>query len=658
MDAPRAASDDSGRTARIGGAPTPARGGVTLRAFLAGLLLCALNVFFIVHCLWNVGGFSGSETLFANTVAALFLLTLLNRVLRRRCPKYAMAAGEMLTIYAMLCISTGLFDSVWDLGGSLAGTITYPFWFATPENKWQEMLWPNLPDWLTVQNRDVLEGFYAGHSSAYHPEVLAAWARPALWWALLLGTILWVTLCLNSLVRRRWEDEERLPFPMTILPVQLADARSGLLQNRLFWAGVAVAFGVGVWNALVGFFPALPAVPLGYDYTAFVANNPPWNFIRYQALEWGPWSIGLCYLMPLDMAFSLWVFDLVWTAEYVIAGHFAWTTSPWSGFPYGEQQTAGGFIAILVIAFWLDRKYLVQVLRATLGLRSSVRGTEDEAFSYRTAVFGALAGIGLLWWLLQKGGMPWWVAGSFLGLYFMMSLVISRLRAQIGPPTHQLYGAMPNWILTTFAGPRALGARTVGMLMVLRPYLQEQRNNPTPGQLEALKMADNGRMQRRRIALALAVVAPFAVLCYFWANLHLGYQMGMGSGLSHLWQIEVARGAAQEMDETLRHPADPSVSGMLAMGAGLIITLILAYLKLQFQWWPLHPIAFPLAPASTIQSMTLVIFGTWLFKSLLLRYGGPRSHLAALPFFLGLLAGGGLEATLSRILFAALGLRL
>ncbi len=72
-------------------------------------------------------------------------LSLLNQGLRRRRPQWAFGSGEMLTIYLMLGVSTGLISSAFDLGGSLAGTITYPFWFATKENRWRELLWPNLP---------------------------------------------------------------------------------------------------------------------------------------------------------------------------------------------------------------------------------------------------------------------------------------------------------------------------------------------------------------------------------------------------------------------------------------------------------------------------------------------------------------------------------
>jgi len=632
------------------------RRAVTARAVVIGLALTPLNVLFLVNATWTVGGFTGSESLFLNSVALLFLLTLVNQWLKRSRVPWAFGPGELLTLYLMLGMSTGLTCGVWDLGGSLASTITYPFWSATDSNNWRELMWPHLPTWLSVQDRGVLEGFYTGRSTAYTPEVVLAWAKPAFWWTLVMGTVMWVCLCLNSIVRRRWEDEEKLPFPITTLPVQLADERFGLLGNKVFWLAAAVSAGLGVWNTLVSLVPSLPGIPLGYDYTTYVENRHPWDFIRYRGVEWGPWSLGLCYLMPLDLAFSLFVFDLCWTGEYVASGYFGWSTSPWSGFPYGEQQTAGGFMALLVAAVWLDRRYLLQVLRRALGLRSVLEEEGKEAFSYRTAVLGAVGGVGVLWWLFHRGGMPAWAIAAFLSTYFLMSLVISRLRAQLGPPTHQLYGAMPNWVLPTLAGSRLLGPKTMGMLLMLRPYLQEQRNNPTPLQLEALRMAEGGRMERPRIALVLAVTAPLAMLCYFWATIHLGYRLGLGTGNTQVWQMAVARWGAEGLNTELRYPSDVNTSGSMAIGFGLAFTLVLTFLKLRFQWWPLHPVAYPIAIASTIQSMTPAILMTWLFKALLLRYGGLRAHRRALPFFLGLLAGAAAVAALQRFSFMLLGI--
>ncbi len=380
------------------------RWGVTARALIVGFALTPVNVLFLVIGLWRWGGFTGDESLFFNTVAALFLLALLNHFLKWRRSRWTLAPGEILTIYLMLGMGTGLVCSVWDLGGALAGTITYPFWFATDENAWRQLLWPYLPAWLTVQDQGVLEGFYAGYADPYSWRVIAAWAVPAFWWATFVGAVMWVCLCLNSIVRRRWSDEERLPFPLTLLPVEMVEERSGLMRNKLWWTAIAFSAGVGIWNTLASIVRSLPEVPLGFDYSAYVVNRHPWELIPYQAVTWDPWFLGICYLMPLDLAFSLFFFDILWLSEFLIFGQLGWCLSAWNGFPYAQDQTAGGFIALVVSFLWLDRRYFREVLAKALGLKSRLGDDRGEAFGYRTAVFGVLAGIGYLWLFLARGG--------------------------------------------------------------------------------------------------------------------------------------------------------------------------------------------------------------------------------------------------------------
>ena len=636
---------------------------MTARALVAGLVLTPLNVAFIVNATMSQGGFrfTGRHSLFVNSVAVLLVLTLINQWLKRRRSKWSFGAGEMLTIYVMLATSTGLISSAFDLGGSLAGTITYPFWFATKENHWRELLWPNLPTWLTVRDPAILEGFYTGQSSALNWAVIRAWATPAVWYAAFVGAIMWVCLCMNSIIRRRWEDEERLPFPLTALPLQIVDERSGLLRSRLWWLGIGISLGLGAWNTAVGLVPSLPSLPLAFDYTAYVANHPPWSYInRFTILEWQPFAVGLCYLIPLDLAFSLVAFDIFWTTEYILTGQLGWSTgSVLSQPPYGDQQTVGAFMALLLSALWLDRHYLLHVGRRAVGFTSALSDESQEAFSYRGAMIGLFAGLAFLWWFLARGGVPAWVVMGFFAVYFPMALVISRLRAQLGTPTHQLYGCMPNYVLPTLVGTRLLGARTMGMFGALAPFLEEQRNNPNPVQLEAFRMSEGGRMERRRIAVALAVVPPLTLLCYFAAVTQFGYRVGLASGnVNYYPHLAMPYSHTMRLDDALRYPSDPDTSGSLAMGFGLVFTFLLMFLKLRFQWWPFHPMAFPIAPASTIQALSLVIFVTWLIKALLLRYGGLKAHRSALPFFLGLLAGGAAEAMLRRSLSMILGVNL
>ena len=650
------ASGETVASAGEGGEPntTPASEGIRARALLLGLVLTPLNVFFVVAASLLQGGFrfTGRHSLFVNAVAALFALVLGNRVIQSRWPRWALRRAELLLVYAMLATSTGLVSSAFDWGGALAATITYPVRFATHENRWAEQVIPHLPTWLMVHDRAALAGFYEGGQDPYTSAVLHAWIAPALWYTAFVSVVLAGCLCCSSIVRRRWEEEERLPYPMVQLPLAMSEERGELFRNRLWWIGIGISLAVGLWGALARFLPMLPALPLAVDLSSFARNRPPWDNLPWMSLEWQPFALGLCYLIPLDLAFSLFAFDLLWVAEYVLVAQLGWTASGNADFPYGHQQAAGGVFALLLTVLWLDRRYLARVLANALSLRSRPRQPEVEALSHRGALLGVAACWAFIYWFLRRGGMETWVAFAYPGLGFAVLMTIARIRVQLGPPAHQLGLSMPNWIIPILTGTRALTPATLGMFTLLTPVIgQEQRNCPVPLQLEAFRMVPGGRSERRRVALALVLTPVLGMLAYFWASVHVGYHVGFANpAIPQYPFLAMARGNIESLSAALEFPTGPDRYALSAVGLGFALTLLLYWAKLSLPWWPLHPVAFPIALSSTVQSMTLAIFTTWLVKALLLRYGGLRAHQRVLPLFLGMLAGGALEATLRRIL--------
>jgi hypothetical protein len=347
------------------------------------------------------------------------------------------------------------------------------------------------------------------------------------------------------------------------------------------------------------------------------------------------------------------VFNMMWRAEYVVSRLLGWNTSSYAGFPYGDQQIVGAFLAIMGLVVWLDRRYLWQVVRAACGLRSRVDG-RDEALSYRTAVFGAAAGFGFLCWFLWRGGMGAGLAAVFVVLYLAMVMAMSRVRAQLGPPEHEMLGVMPEYALTQFPGTRAISPRGLGMIALLRPYMNEQRPNPCPTQLEGLRLADRLGASRRTFAWMMMVAVPFATLCYFWANLSIGYRQGLGAKGS-LDLLFVCNQVTGKLDGWLRDPRGPDWGGVGAITVGALVTIGLMAAKLQFVSWPLHPVAFPLALSYPIDGITPAIIISLAAKSALLRYGGLRAHRKALPLFLGLIAGNGTTALVQLVLLRSLG---
>ncbi len=629
-----------GETGARAGMPTGGtRKAVSARAICIGLLLMPANALVMAKVCLLLGYATADYSLFETAVALLFVMVLANQVLKHRLPRWAFSPGEILTIYIMITVASAFASDSWKAGGALATTISYPFWFATDSNGWSNMIWPILPGWLTVMNHEVLEGFYVGSSSFYQNEVMKAWIVPALLWAAVVGALMWVCLCLNSIMRRRWGEEEKLAFPMTVLPVQLSERPAEILRNRLFWLGVVISGAWISWNSLAQLLPALPAIPVSWDMSGYTTNHHPWDLIRYTWLEWGPWQIGLCYLIPLDLAFSLIAFDLLWIIQYLLAGQFGWATNAWSGPPYGDQQVIGAAYALIASVLWLDRQFLLQVARKALGLASAIQDESREAFGCRAALLGAAAGVIFLWWIMAYGGMQTWTIAAVLSIYFGLCLFLSRVRAQLGPPSHEFID-VPRSILFTVVGSQALTPRSLGVLALMRPLFLLQRNNPAPAQLEALKMAERGRMERRRLALVLALVVPLAVLLYFWAYLHLGYQIGVGSGRVHLWTLDAPRMITTDLDSDLRILGRSSATASGAMAGGAALMAALMWLKLRVPWWPLHPVAYPLTLSWINQALLPALIVTWLAKAGLLRYGGLQAHRRALPLFLGLLVGG------------------
>jgi len=237
-----------------------------------------------------------------------------------------------------------------------------------------------------------------------------------------------------------------------------------------------------------------------------------------------------------------------------------------------------------------------------------------------------------------------------------MLMVMARVRAQLGPPNHEMYGDMPEFVLTEFPGTRAIGARGLGVLGLLGPYMGGQRATPTPAQLEGLRMAERARVNPRQLARIMMAVVVGTMICYFWASVHIGYRLGIGSARVAEEATFIARTGSVKLDTWLRTPTNPNWSGVGAIGLGFAGTLVLMALKVQFPAWPLHPVAFPLALCYPLDTMMPAIIAAFLAKFLLMRYGGLRAHRRALPFFLGLIVGSAVVQIPQLILYRIAGI--
>jgi hypothetical protein len=503
------------------------------------------------------------------------------------------------------------------------------FRFASPENHWESLFVSHLPTALTVSDPAALQRIWLGGSSILEPRNLAVWAGPAArWWGLM--TILWATpIGLIQMLRKRWVEQEKMGFPIVHLPLELAGNRIPWLRNPVFWVAVATPAFINLLGGLHTYYPTIPSIPTALgdprlDLGPFLAGfGRPWDaagFMFYTCFY--PFIIGLGLLLPGELCLSLWFFFLFWRGEKVVASAFGWNAQWDSHYPIA----AGGYLALIGFPLWAARHQLAVVL-GKAWRREGREAGEPLAPSSAVAIF--LVGFVLLVWIGVSAGLSLPVAVAFFLQYFVMTVIIGRIRAEMGLPTHELERWGPAWLQSTIVGPRVLGVQNMSTLSLFYGFTRGMRNVPFPHQFEGIYLASRTGMDGRKILLA---TVPFIALglgwSWFW-TLFLSLNRGLGTyrGSFHTW-------FAQETWTQLAGwlSADAPVAWG-KVGAGVAgFAGYWAVMALRSRWiaWPLHPAGFALSTTYYMSHMWFPMFLAWMLKSATARYVGI-SGVRALP---------------------------
>ena len=203
---------------------------VRFRSFIIGSILIPVNLYWLMKAevVW-VSVYSTVLSLFFNVVFCLFVLVMLNSLSKRYFPGLSMNQGELLTIYVMLSIATGIFGH--DFIRILIHTMGASRWFASPENEWADLFFRYLPKWLVVDEKSVLQAYYEGDSTLYTAEHLREWLVPVLAWSSLIFVVVFVMVCINVIIRKQWTENEKLTYPIIQLPLEMTG--SWFFRNRL-----------------------------------------------------------------------------------------------------------------------------------------------------------------------------------------------------------------------------------------------------------------------------------------------------------------------------------------------------------------------------------------------------------------------------------------
>jgi len=464
--------------------------------------------------------------------------------------------------------------------------------------------------------------------------------------------IAFVMLCTNVLIRKQWADRERLTFPIIQMPLEMTKdgGQSGFFSNKLMWLGFAIPVMLESMNSLNYFYPSVPYIQIRiYNLGQFIQNRP-WNGVGWLPISFYPFAIGLMYFLPADLSFSCWFFYVFRKAMDVFSVAMGWRDADagpaLQRMPYFAEQADGAWIALALIMLYSSRKYLWQVIKRAAGKESELDDS-TEPMSYRSAVIGIGAGLIFLYGFCLAAGTSPYVPVIFFALYFIVAIAITRIRAELGPPAHELNFFRPEEIMTSAFGTQALGTRNLTLITYFYWFNRGYRNLVMPHQLEAFKIGEVSKVSGRKLTYIIMLAVFVGVTATFWSLLHMYYIYGAATAkIEGIYRTYIGNYAFNRLSGWVTDPKSPDIPALSFMGIGAMFALFLTAMKARFLWWPFHPIGYGLAVSYAMDYFWFTAFIGWMCKFLSIRYGGMRFYRTALPFFMGLILGDYVIASL------------
>lgn len=579
-------------------------------------------------------------------IAMLFFVVLANRGLKKLLGREFLNRAELIIVYAMLL--TGVLVSTRGLVEKLVPTLAYLPYYSTPANNLGTTVSRHLPAWAvpfvpgtpSTDMSDAMRDYWDGNGGVVP---WSTWVGPLCAWLVLISCVILVFLCLATLLRRQWMDNEQLRFPLTTLPLAMVtDETEGqpFFSNRLMWAGTAFSFLIFGINGLAANFPEVPKMVTDFNIMPFFSERPL-NAIDYTPLYISLAAIGFAFFLPLDLLFSFWFFYWLTRAQDVAAISFGGLPTGigthnariWTGF-----QAAGAYLVLVAAYVRIGWPYFKAAAQSALGRGPHVDDS-NEMMPYRAAFTGLFLGFsGIILWLWLAGMHPL-LAMAQMGLYlFLLAVIMSRGVAEGGLLMTET-SFLPSHLIGLVYPLPALGPTNLSMLgMTNLMFARDMRGILLSAFLDGQKMArEVGLGPRRLLApLLLAVVVGTASALVFF--LHFNYRDGALALYGYPgWNSGVMFKSTASIINGTPLPNDATAWG--GLGVGVVVTTLIVWARTRFSWIPFHPLGYALAPTWTMNCFWFPFLVAWMIKSLIMRFGGVDTYRKVAPFMLGLILG-------------------
>ncbi len=592
-------------------------------------------------------------------IGLLLAIVLANLITGRFAPRLALKPHEVIVVYTMtlaaaLTMSRGLLER-W-----IPALISVNY-YATPANHWQTLFFEHIPQWAVPFDvegdsaqwiaRSFYEGLRAG-SVPWEPwlKALAAWLPPVV-------AMFVAYFCLASILRRQWVDHEKLAFPLTVLPVELAlhfRWRESVFADSVFWLGFALPTLVLTLNGIHSILPSIPEIPVQYrlNQLIFGPMGRPWRDLGYTTAYCSMAAVGFGYFLPSQVLFSLWAFFAIIRVQNIAFSAFGapleamplFPTSIWNGY-----QVAGAYLVLTGYMARSAMPHLRGVWRAAAGGKPDTSDHADDprpALPPRIELIGLLAAVVVATWWFVLLGMSWWMAAlETLVFLLVICVVMARAVGEAGLPMTET-SFRPVDLVRLVSPMRVLGPSTLTSLALADAvFTRDLRGNLLSTFLDALKMSDATNLDRRHLFAALAIALLVALTFGTYLHITVPYEHGAIGMYSYIYRGNPLLGF-KYFAPTMQSGDDYDARLPIFFASGVLVTLALGVLRMRYVWWPLSPLGFALSGSWSMIVFWFPMLIAWVVKGAVLRYGGMRAYQRLRPLMFGLILGEFSQAVL------------
>lgn len=613
---------------------------IRFRALLTSALLVLIASYATVHLPQ-----SSMFSLLAVPMAILIALLCLNEIWFLTFRKRSYSKAELATFFGVSSVASAVSAEWVEIAAGQAHILPI-LSEGNPDLK-QKVMEP-LPGWLIAKDNSTFRDITSAHSTP--DSALSAWPTIApqhVVWTLLIASAALACLAFVSLLRQLWCEKERLAFPILQLPAAMLSSDSkSMWRSRLMWGAFIVIFSIDLLNGFQYWFPSLPKIPVKQliDTSPFLVSAP-WNSMGELRVGIYPFLAAMAIFIPNDLLASMLGFFFVRKLTHIVLGTMGIPQGTFAGTslapgpPYFEEQTWGGILALFVSLMWVGRHWI-------RGIFADIRSgavAEDGGWKHRSSfLLLAISAVVFVGLGVAAGAQIHILALTF-ALFLIMSVSITRIRAQLGPPTHEFAFMGPNSLINRLIGNANLSESSLLWNHYVLAFVNRiSRTHPMPHQLEAMKLIrmQGGSMKRVITLLAFCTIAAvfFAIFFHWIRAYRLGAAIPSFTGV----------GAVQQAVANPGGP-DPMAMGMTAFGFLFVAGLELV--RFRFPAFPIHPVGYIMGVSYSIDAYWFGLALALGIKVFVQRYYGRNGYeqlrMAALGILLAEFAAEAIWMTIT-----------